>query len=75
MSNIGRVIRNGYCNGFAGRRYDLDGAKIEIEASDYIIIRTINNEPVFIGFFDIIDNEYESLEHIKQEYIDSWVEE
>lgn len=29
MSNIGKKIKNFYCNGFAGRRYDLTDSVIE----------------------------------------------
>ena len=49
MSNIGRTIQDFYCNGFAGRRYDLSGSIIEFEADDYMIIRTESGEPIFIG--------------------------
>lgn len=72
MNNTGRVIQDGYCNGFAGRRYDLDGSIIEIDWHDYIIIRTKDNEPVFIAFFEINDNKYISLAHTKQYWIDEW---
>jgi len=50
MSNIGREIANSYCNGFAGRRYDLYGSTIEAEGRDWIVIRTSEGEPVFINF-------------------------
>lgn len=36
MSNIGKEIRDLFCNGFAGRRYDLTGSIIEAEANDEI---------------------------------------
>ena len=56
MRNIGRTIQDVYCNGFAGRRYDLEGSKIEFEADDYMVIRTENGEPIFIGFFTYVDD-------------------
>ena len=31
MSNIGRVIKDFYCNGFFGREYDLNGSTIIAE--------------------------------------------
>jgi hypothetical protein len=62
MSNIGKRIHDFYCNGFAGRRYDLEGSIIESEGSDWIVIRTPDEEPVFLDLrgWD------------KQENIDEW---
>lgn len=62
MSNIGRLILDFYCNGFAGRRYDLANSKIESEGHDWMVIRTEENNPVFINF-----NGWN-----KQELIDNW---
>jgi len=64
MSNIGKEIKDFYCNGFAGRRYDLTGSIIEAEGNDWVIIRTTEKEPVFINF-----NGWN-----KQEYINNWIE-
>jgi hypothetical protein len=50
MSNIGRQIADSYCNGFAGRRYDLYSSMIEAEGRDWIVIRTSEGESVFINF-------------------------
>jgi len=74
-NNIGRIIQDFYCNGFAGRRYDLAESKIEFEADDYIIIRTERGEPIFIGFFTYVNGEiYKKGWHYndKQKMIDEW---
>jgi hypothetical protein len=63
MNNIGKTIKDFYCNGFAGRRYDLAGSVIENEGKDWIVIRTEENEPIFINFGI----------WLKQEHIDNWV--
>lgn len=62
MNNVGKKIKDFYCNGFAGRRYDLEGSTIEAEGQDWIVIRTVNNQPVFM---DLTDEN-------KQELIDVW---
>lgn len=64
MSNIGKRITDSYCNGFAGRRYDLCGSLIEAEGFDWIVIRN-NSEPIFINF----------KQHNKQKLIDTWCNE
>lgn len=48
MSNIGKEIKDFFCNGFAGRRYDLTGSIIEAEGEDWIVIRTDEGEPIFM---------------------------
>lgn len=63
MSNIGKIIKDFYCNGFAGRRYDLTDSVIEAEGKDWAVIRTELGEPIFIKF-DNCD---------KQKQIDDWV--
>jgi hypothetical protein len=62
MSNVGKRITDFYCNGFAGRRYDLAGSRIEAEGADWIVIRTEEGAPVFIDLrgWD------------KEEYIAKW---
>jgi hypothetical protein len=60
--NINLIITDFYCNGFAGRRYDLVGSIIEAEGKDWIIIRTVEDEPVFLNL-----QGYE-----KQSYINNW---
>ena len=49
MSNVDKRITDFYCNGFAGRRYDLTGSKIEAEGQDWIVIRTPDGEPLFLN--------------------------
>ena len=49
MSNIGKEIKDFFCNGFAGRRYDLTGSIIEAEGHDWIVIRTDEGEPIFMN--------------------------
>jgi len=65
-NNIGRVIRNFYCNGYAGRRYDLTDSTIEGEGHDWIVIRIKTGEVSFMSF----DNSVE-----KQELINKWCDE
>lgn len=76
MSNIGREIRDFYCNGFAGGRYDLEGSRIEAETADYIVIRTKKGEPVMLSFFeDTQEGEIGSNYANKQQIIDIWCSE
>ncbi|MGL4781479.1 MAG: hypothetical protein ACRCXN_11695 [Bacteroidales bacterium] len=65
--NVGRIIKDFYCNGFSGRRYDLTNSVIEAEGNDWIVIRTEEGEPILLVF----DKDY----HNKQELIDKWCEE
>jgi hypothetical protein len=62
MSNIGKRIQDFYCNGFAGRRYDLEGSTIEAESDDWLVIRTEGGAPILLNLqgWD------------KQEMIDRW---
>jgi coenzyme F420-reducing hydrogenase beta subunit len=62
MSNIGKEIKDFFCNGFAGRRYDLTGSIIEAEGHDWIVIRTDEGEPIFMNLQD----------GDKQEYVNDW---
>jgi len=85
MSNVGRIIRDGYCNGFFGRDYDFYGSVIIAEGDEYIVIRK-ENGIVEIGNFQSWDwnrNEDGTLAYgisnlqcmsgdKKQELIDSW---
>jgi hypothetical protein len=66
IMNIGKVIKDFYCNGFAGRRYDLSYSVIEAEGIDWIVIRTPLKEPIFM--------EFEQGRFNKQELIDKWCE-
>jgi hypothetical protein len=63
MSNIGKQIKDFYCNGCFGRDYDLEGARIESEGFDWIVIRKENGEPDFASF---------SSEQEKQESVNQW---
>ena len=63
MSNVGKEIKDFFCNGFAGRRYDLTGSIIEAEGEDWIVIRTDEGEPVFMNLKG----------WNKQEHIDNWI--
>lgn len=65
MSNIGKKITDFYCNGFAGRRYDLEGGIIESEGYDWIVIRLPNGETVFMSMAG----------YDKDEYIEEWTAE
>ena len=62
MDNIGKEIKDFYCNGFAGRRYDLTGSIIEAEGEDWVVIRTDEGETIFMNL----------QESDKQEYVNDW---
>jgi coenzyme F420-reducing hydrogenase beta subunit len=62
MDNMGKEIKDFYCNGFAGRRYDLTGSIIEAEGEDWVVIRTDEGEPIFMNL----------QESDKQEYVNDW---
>jgi len=63
MNNIGRIIKDDYCNGYGDYDYGLADSSIEQEAYDYIILRREDRQPVFIRFGEDDD---------KQELIDKW---
>lgn len=50
MSNVGRIIRDFYCNGFFGRDYDFSGSEIIAEGDEYIVIRKENGIVEFGNF-------------------------
>ena len=87
MSNIGKTIRDGYCNGFFGRDFDFHGSVIIAEGEEYIVIRKENGIVVFGNFqsYDWNRNDDGTLSSgisnlqcmsadRKQELIDSWCE-
>ena len=61
--NIGKVIKDFYCNGFFGRRYDLENAIIEGEGKDWIVIRIETGDVEIANFND---------EEQKNNYIKNW---
>ena len=63
INNIGLKIEDFYCNGFAGRRYDLSESIIEAEGRDWVVIRTIADEPILLDLRG----------YDKQEYISKWI--
>lgn len=85
MSNIGRIIKDGYCNGFFGREYDLCNSVIISECDEYILIRKENGVVEFANFqsWDCNRNEDGTLSHgicnlqhmkndERQKFIDQW---
>ena len=62
MSNVGLKITDNYCNGFAGRRYDLEGSVIEAEGPDWIVIRIDSDKPEFLNLRG----------YDKQYYVNKW---
>jgi hypothetical protein len=50
MTNRGRKITDFYCNGYAGRRYDLADSRIEAEGHDWIVIRLQSNDVELLSF-------------------------
>lgn len=85
-NNIGRIITDGYCNGFFGRDYDFFGAVIVAEAPEYLVIKKADGRFDFCSFqdYDWHRNEDGTLngdgiknltcmsEDRRQELIDSW---
>lgn len=87
MSNIGKKIRDRYCNGFFGLDFDFYGSVILAGGDEYIVIRKENGIVAFGNFqsYDWNKNEDGSLSSgtsnlqcmssdRKQELIDSWCE-
>jgi len=85
MNNIGRIIRDSYCNGFFGRDYDLYESEIIAEGDEYIVIKKSNGIVEFGNFqsWDWNRNDDMTLSHgisnlecmssiEKQGLIDSW---
>lgn len=83
MSNIGRIIQDCCCNGFAGRDYDMEGAVIIAEADSWIVCRKESGQNIFISFQgrskQVSENGVESFafhtRSDKQELIDKWCSE
>ena len=65
MENVGKKITDGYCNGFAGRRYDLEGCTIEAEGKDWIVCRHPEGAPIFMDLYG----------WDKEEYLNRWTSE
>ena len=51
MEHVGKKITDDYCNGFAGRRYDLEGCVIEAEGKDWIVCRHPEGQPIFMDLY------------------------
>ncbi len=64
-SNIGRIITDFYCNGFFGREYDNNGARVEAEGYDWVVIRKSNNQVELGTFKD---------ETQKESYLNNWTQ-
>ena len=62
-SNIGRTIKDFYCNGYFGRRYDNEDSIIEAEGIDWIVVRRDDGTADFASFVDNAD---------KQNLLDKW---
>lgn len=60
---MNKFIRDFYCNGFFGRRYDLSGAIIEGEGEDWIVIRIENGDVSLASFTDLEE---------KEKYVNEW---
>lgn len=75
MSNVGRIIQDFYCNGYAGRRYDMAGARIEAEAHDWVIARTRDGDPVYMEFNNYKNGRIVPGGSDKQYYLDKWCSE
>ena len=65
MENVGKKINDGYCNGFAGRRYDMEGCVIEAEGKDWIVCRHPEGAPIFMDLHG----------WDKEEYLNNWTSE
>lgn len=82
--NVGRIIQDFFCNGFADREYDMTGAVIIAEGEGWIVCRKQNGKNIFIDFqeFDWCRDEEDRLiggiKNLRvcanaQQYIDDWV--
>lgn len=67
MNNIGKKIRDFYCNGAFGRRYDLSGAEV-IDESNYSL--TIKLESEDNETEEIITACFDSIE--EKDIINNW---
>lgn len=65
MTNIGRILKDFYCNGFFGPDYSLDGAVIIAEGYDFIVVRMQSGKAAFADFCG-------AWQQKKQELIDKW---
>jgi hypothetical protein len=76
MSNIGKIIKDFFCNGYCGRRYDLEWAVVEAEGNDWLVLRTTDGEPVYVEFVEYIRGEpekkYASRIGRKQQFIEDY---
>jgi len=84
-SNIGRTIKDSYCNGYFGRDYDFCNSVIIAEGDEYLVIRKENDIVCFCNFqnwnynrnddgtlsYGISDLSCMSYED-RQKLIDSW---
>lgn len=61
LTNVGKVISDFYCNGYFGRRYDLEGAVIIHETELSITIQNADGS-VDSTNFDSVDNKNELLQ-------------
>lgn len=54
MNNIGRVIKDPFCNGYfnCSHNYNLEGAVIIAEGHDYIVVRCTQGHAAFANDFD-----------------------
>lgn len=66
MSNVGKTIKDFFCNGFFGSEYDLAGAIILLENDSQLVVITTN------GVFRIAQF-HEGWVAGKQKLIDEWV--
>lgn len=68
MSNVGKIIKKSYLNGFAGRNYDSDGSVIIADGGDWLVIVDTNGQKSFI---DLQDYPSEN----RQDLINEWCNE
>lgn len=79
MSNIGKIIRDHYCNGYFGREYDFNNSVIIAEGNEYLVIRKENGLVCFCNFQNYKYNNDGTLSYLtcmdykdKQRLIDIW---
>lgn len=58
---VGRIIEDFFCNGYAGRRYDLTGSTIEAQGKDWIMLRTPKDEAQVIYLSSVKETERDAL--------------
>lgn len=72
MTNIGKIIQDGYCGGYFGSNYALIGSIIFAEGSAWVVILRQDNLYAFANFQIRNNNGTYRIQEDMQEVIDDW---